>query len=79
MTVCDARSVFATAERFPEAADVVNDRPDRYLDAQRLTGRDAVCVLTHDPRFDVPALLRALRGPAPRSPSLRLGLDAVAQ
>ncbi|RMI26821.1 XdhC family protein, partial [Streptomyces triticirhizae] len=64
VTVCDARPVFATAERFPEAAEVVNDWPHRYLDAQRLTARDAVCVLTHDPRFDVPALVRALRGPA---------------
>ncbi|SOD63922.1 xanthine dehydrogenase accessory factor [Streptomyces zhaozhouensis] len=64
VTVCDARPVFATAERFPEAAEVVNDRPDRCLDGRRLTGRDAVCVLTHDPRWDVPALVRALRGPA---------------
>lgn len=64
VTVCDARPVFATAERFPEAAEVVNDWPHRYLEARRLTAADAVCVLTHDPRFDVPVLVRALRGPA---------------
>ncbi|MDT0266338.1 XdhC/CoxI family protein [Streptomyces sp. DSM 44915] len=64
VTVCDARPVFATAERFPAAAEVVTDWPHRYLDGQRLTAADAVCVLTHDPRFDVPVLVRALRGPA---------------
>ncbi len=63
VTVCDPRPVFTTPERFPEAAEVIVDRPHRYLDAQRLGSRDAVCVLTHDPEVDVPLLVRALRLP----------------
>jgi xanthine dehydrogenase accessory factor len=67
VTVCDARAVFATAARFPEAEDVVVDWPHRYLDAEaaagRLDARTAVCVLTHDAKFDVPLLDRALRLP----------------
>ena len=62
VTVCDARSVFATKARFPMADEVVVDWPDRHL-AQvgaRLSSRDAICVLTHDPKFDVPALVGAL-------------------
>jgi xanthine dehydrogenase accessory factor len=66
-TVCDARPVFTTPRRFPGAAEVVTGHPDRYLDAEaaagRLDTRTAVCVLTHDPRFDVPVLARALRLP----------------
>ena len=65
VTVCDARPVFATAARFPVADEVVVDWPDRYLraqaDAGALDARTAVCVLTHDPRFDVPVLEVALR------------------
>lgn len=62
VTVCDARSVFATRARFPSADSVVVDWPDRLLDriGDSLTPRDAVCVLTHDVRFDVPALVGAL-------------------
>ena len=62
VTVCDARPVFATPARFPMADDVVVDWPDRYLKANGadLGPRDAVCVLTHDPKFDVPAILAAL-------------------
>ncbi|UCM91013.1 XdhC family protein [Streptomyces marincola] len=63
VTVCDARAVFATRERFPEADEVVVDWPHRYLDTQRLDARAAVCVLTHDAKFDVPLLTRALRLP----------------
>ena len=67
VTVCDARPVFATPERFPGADEVVVDWPHRYLDAEwragRLDGRTAVCVLTHDPKFDIPLLERALRLP----------------
>ncbi|WP_329137765.1 XdhC family protein [Streptomyces sp. NBC_01476] len=67
VTVCDARPVFATARRFPEADEVVVDWPHRYLDAeataQRIDGRTAVCVLTHDAKFDLPLLERALRLP----------------
>ena len=65
VTVCDARPVFATRSRFPEAHEVVVDWPHRYLAAEaaagRLDGRTAVVVLTHDPKFDVPLLDVALR------------------
>lgn len=67
VTVCDARPVFATASRFPEADDVVVDWPHRYLAAEveegRIDGRTVVAVLTHDPKFDVPLLEVALRLP----------------
>jgi xanthine dehydrogenase accessory factor len=67
VTVCDARAVFATARRFPEADEVVVDWPHRYLasevDAGRVDGRTVICVLTHDPKFDVPVLELALRQP----------------
>ncbi|HEX5365893.1 MAG TPA: XdhC/CoxI family protein [Acidimicrobiales bacterium] len=62
VTVCDARAVFATRARFPQADEVVVDWPDRLLarTGGSLTARDAVCVLTHDAKFDVPALVAAL-------------------
>ncbi|MFJ4849921.1 XdhC family protein [Streptomyces sp. NPDC088733] len=63
VTVCDARAVFATARRFPDADEVVVDWPHRYLERTPVDGRTAVCVLTHDDRFDVPLLERALRMP----------------
>lgn len=63
VTVCDARPVFATTRRFPEADEVVVDWPHRYLDAQEVDGRTVVCVLTHDAKFDIPLLERALRLP----------------
>jgi xanthine dehydrogenase accessory factor len=67
VTVCDARPVFATRSRFPEADEVVVDWPHRYLEAERDAGRidrrTVVTVLTHDPKFDVPLLEVALRLP----------------
>lgn len=62
VTVCDARAVFATPARFPMADEVVNEWPDRYLAraGADLGPRDAVCVLTHDAKFDVPAIVGAL-------------------
>ena len=62
VTVCDARAVFATHQRFPQADEVVNEWPDRFLAAlgPDLGPRDAVCVLTHDAKFDVPAIVAAL-------------------
>ncbi|PTR31933.1 xanthine dehydrogenase accessory factor [Rhodococcus sp. OK519] len=67
VTVCDAREVFATATRFPTADEVVVDWPHRYLAAQSeagtIDGRTVICVLTHDPKFDVPLLEVALRLP----------------
>jgi xanthine dehydrogenase accessory factor len=60
--VCDAREVFATKKRFPQADEVVVDWPHRLLAkvGDRLGPRDAVCVLTHDHKFDVPAIKAAL-------------------
>jgi xanthine dehydrogenase accessory factor len=67
VTVCDARAVFATASRFPFADEVVVDWPHRYVAAEaaagRLDDRTVMCVLTHDPKFDVPLLEVALRLP----------------
>ncbi len=62
VTVCDARPVFATRARFPMADEVVVSWPDRHLaEVGSLLGpRDVVCVLTHDPKFDVPAIVSAL-------------------
>ena len=62
VTVCDARPVFGTTARFPMADVVANDWPDRFLDSliDPLTQRDAICVLTHDTKFDVPAVVGAL-------------------
>ena len=62
VTVCDAREIFATRRRFPMADEVVVSWPGPVF-TQRgatLTSRDAVCILTHDPKFDVPAVVGAL-------------------
>ena len=67
VTVCDARPVFATRTRFPFADEVVVSWPHKYLAAEveagRVDGRTVLCVLTHDPKFDVPVLQVALRLP----------------
>ncbi|MEV7865740.1 XdhC/CoxI family protein [Streptomyces sp. NPDC088124] len=63
VTVCDARPVFATRDRFPAADEVVVDWPHRYLARTAVDARTALCVLTHDARFDVPLLELALRLP----------------
>ncbi|MEU5283203.1 XdhC/CoxI family protein [Streptomyces sp. NPDC020755] len=64
VTVCDARPAFATRERFPTADEVVRAWPHTYLESTEVDARTAICVLTHDPRFDVPLLVAALRTPA---------------
>ena len=56
VTVVDAREVFATRKRFPDADEVVVDWPHRWLASQDVDSRTVICVLTHDPKFDVPAL-----------------------
>jgi xanthine dehydrogenase accessory factor len=65
VTLCDARPAFAGQERFAPAHEVVTDWPHRYLAAEaaagRLDARTVVCVLTHDPKFDLPLLETALR------------------
>ncbi|MGW5684685.1 XdhC family protein [Nonomuraea sp. NPDC003754] len=61
VTVCDARPVFATRRRFPDAHEVVVDWPHRYLAGTEVDSRTVVAVLTHDAKFDVPLLEVALR------------------
>lgn len=63
VTVCDARPVFATRTRFPEADEIVVDWPHRYLERTPVDSRTVLCVLTHDAKFDVPLLRLALRLP----------------
>jgi xanthine dehydrogenase accessory factor len=73
VTVCDARPLFATAARFPTADEVVVSWPHRYLRAEaeagRIDARTVICVLTHDPKFDVPVLDVALRLDGDRRPA----------
>lgn len=65
VTVCDARSLFATTDRHPDAHEVVVRTPVEHLRAEhaagRLDARTAVVVLGHDPRFDLAVLDEALR------------------
>ncbi len=63
VVVCDARPVFATPRRFPMADEIVVDWPNRLVDERghTLGPSDAICVLTHDAKFDVPAIVSALR------------------
>jgi xanthine dehydrogenase accessory factor len=64
VVIVDAREAFARADRFSRVAEVRVGWPDREIDAQRLRHRDAVIVFSHDPKFDEPALLAALRSDA---------------
>jgi xanthine dehydrogenase accessory factor len=64
VVVCDARPVFATGKRFPDADEVVVKWPHDYLTSTNVDERTVICVLTHDPKFDVPLLEVALRTPA---------------
>lgn len=61
VTVCDAREVFTTRARFPDADEVVVAWPHRFLRETTVDARTVICVLTHDPKFDVPVLIEALR------------------
>ncbi|WLW51278.1 XdhC family protein [Streptomyces sp. YU58] len=63
VTVCDARPVFATRARFPEADEIAVEWPHRYLERTDVDARTVLCVLTHDAKFDVPLLRLALRLP----------------
>ncbi len=62
VVVADARAMFATVKRFPMADEVMVAWPDEVFDvyADRLGRHDAVCILTHDTKFDVPAVQRAV-------------------
>ena len=64
VTVCDARARFVTRERFPNADELVVEWPDRFLEQAHVDERTAICVLTHEHKFDVPLLKVALRTPA---------------
>jgi xanthine dehydrogenase accessory factor len=64
VTVCDARPIFATEKRFPEADEVICEWPHRFLADAHVDERTVIAVLTHDPKFDVPLLEVALRTPA---------------
>jgi xanthine dehydrogenase accessory factor len=63
VTLCDARQMFATRNRFPAADEVVVDWPHRLIAriGPELTARDVICVLTHEAKFDVPAIVAALQ------------------
>ncbi len=64
VTVCDPRAVFVTPARFPDADELVTEWPHEFLAHAPVDERTAICVLTHDSKFDVPALTAALRTPA---------------
>jgi xanthine dehydrogenase accessory factor len=64
VTVCDARALFATRKRFPDVDELVVKWPHQYLDETTIDEQTVICVLTHDPKFDVPLLQRALLTPA---------------
>lgn len=64
VTVCDPRAAFVTPERFPEADELVVAWPDRFLREAPVDAGTVICVLTHDEKFDVPALIAALETPA---------------
>jgi len=64
VTVCDPREAFSSGSRFAVAAEVETQWPDRYLDGQALTARDAVLIFTHDRKLDEPAAISALRSGA---------------
>lgn len=64
VTVCDARAKFVTRERFPDVDELAVEWPDEFLRNAPIDERTAVCVLTHDEKFDVPILKEALASPA---------------
>jgi xanthine dehydrogenase accessory factor len=64
VVVCDARPIFATRSRFPDADELVVRWPHKYLSSITVDERTVICVLTHDPKFDVPLLSAALGTPA---------------
>ncbi|AKE01247.1 hypothetical protein XU06_29820 (plasmid) [Rhodococcus erythropolis] len=63
VTLCDARPTFATRARFPQADEIVVEWPHRYLETVKVDERTVLCVLTHDTKFDIPVLTKALRLP----------------
>jgi xanthine dehydrogenase accessory factor len=61
VSVIDPRAVFATKERFPDADQVVVEWPDKFLARAPMSPSTAICILTHDPKFDIPALIQAVK------------------
>jgi xanthine dehydrogenase accessory factor len=59
VTVCDPRRVFLTRERFPDADELSDEWPDQFLAHAPVDARTAICMMTHDLKFDVPALALA--------------------
>ena len=64
VTVVDARAKFATKERFPEADELIVAWPDEAMAKIPVDNSTYVVILTHDPKFDLPALRSVLRKPA---------------
>ena len=64
VTVVDPREAFATRERLPDADEILLEWPDEALAHLPLSSATAVAVLSHDDKFDVPALTTALNSPA---------------
>jgi xanthine dehydrogenase accessory factor len=64
VTVCDARAALATTDRVPGADEIVVEWPDAFLAQAPVDRRTVICVLTHDPKFDIPVLGIALGTPA---------------
>lgn len=63
--VADGREAFLSRERFPDADELILAWPDEAFARIGLDRSCYVCVLSHDPKFDEPALLAALQSPAP--------------
>lgn len=62
--IVDAREAFARSSRFSRVAEVQVAWPDGAIDERQLRSGDAVIVFSHDPKFDEPAILAALRSDA---------------
>src|SRR6202163_854526 len=60
VTVIDARAKFATKERFPEADELIVAWPDEAMAKLAIDNSTYIVILTHDPKFDLPALRSVL-------------------
>ncbi len=64
VVVADARESFVNRDRFPDADELVVGWPDEVFAKVGIDSATCICLLTHDPKFDEPAIDRALRSPA---------------
>ncbi len=62
--VVDIRSKLATPERFPDAGQIMHAWPDEAMATITIQPNTYIAILSHDPKFDEPALLGALDSPA---------------